>query len=205
MYKRARFSIFVIVSSRKLDLKNGPNTEPKSPLQECKKAHGEKVMAWVGIVDGRILPVVWFEGSVNSNVYLEQVLKNSMWNSVKNLATRRQYWFQQDGASCHVTTECLDFLHEKFGDRIISRRTTHHWPPYSPELSPLDFSFWSQAMAHIIRCEPCSLSELKTIVEDFADNMSEEDIRKMVRHTKKRAELCRDHFGGHFEHMLKKT
>lgn len=163
------------------------------------------MIAWVGIVDGRILPVVWFEGSVNSIVYLEQVLKNSMWNSVKNLAARRQCWFQQDGASCHVTAECLDFLHEKLGDRIISRRTTQHWPPFSPDLSPLDFSPWSQAMAHIIRCEPYSLSELKTIVEDFADNMSEEDIRKMVRYTKKRAKLCRDHFGGHFKHMLKKT
>ena len=32
-------------------------------------------MAWVGIVEGRILPVVWFEGSVNSDVYLEQVFK----------------------------------------------------------------------------------------------------------------------------------
>ena len=32
-------------------------------------------MAWVGMVDGRILLVVWFEGSVNSEAYLEQVLK----------------------------------------------------------------------------------------------------------------------------------
>ena len=194
-------------------LKQSPNKQicrywaPSNPhtVIECKKAHGEKVMAWVGIVDGRILPVVWFQGSVNSNVYLEQVLKNTVWQSVKNLATRRQYWFQHDGASCHVTAECLDFLHAKFGERIISRRTIHHWPPYSPDLSPLDFSFWSQAMAHIIRCEPSTLTELKNIVEDFAADMREEDIRKMVQHTKKRAELCKDNFGGHFEHLLKKT
>ena len=30
----------------------------------CKKAHGAKVMAWVGIVDGQVLPVHWFSGSV---------------------------------------------------------------------------------------------------------------------------------------------
>ena len=132
-------------------LKQSPNKQisrywaPSNPhtVIECKKAHGEKVMAWVGIVDGRILPVVWFQGSVNSKVYLEQVLKNTVWQSVKNLATRIQYWFQQDGASCHVTAECLDFLHAKFGERIISRSTIHHWPPYSPDLSPLDFSVWS--------------------------------------------------------------
>ena len=26
----------------------------------CNKAHGAKVMAWVGIVDGQVLPVHWF-------------------------------------------------------------------------------------------------------------------------------------------------
>ena len=52
-------------------LKQSPNKQicrhwaPSNPhtVIECKKAHDEKVMAWVGIVDGRILPVVWFQGS----------------------------------------------------------------------------------------------------------------------------------------------
>ena len=70
-----------------------------SAVIECKKAHGKKEMAWVGIVDRRILPVIWFQGSVSSNVCLEQVFKNTVWQSVKNLPTRRQYWFQQEGAS----------------------------------------------------------------------------------------------------------
>ena len=34
-----------------------------------------------------------FQGSVNLNVYLEEGLKNTVWQSVKNLAKRRQYWF----------------------------------------------------------------------------------------------------------------
>ena len=77
---------------------------------DCKKAHGQKVMCWAGFVDGACLPIVWFEGSVNHNVYLEKVLKEAVWNSVKSTATRKQIWFQQDGASCHVTPACLDFL-----------------------------------------------------------------------------------------------
>ena len=32
----------------------------------CKKAHGTKIMAWVGIVDGRVLPVYCFNGSVTA-------------------------------------------------------------------------------------------------------------------------------------------
>ena len=45
---------------------------------DCKKAHGQKVMCWAGFVDGACLPIVWFEGSVNHNVYLEKVLKEAV-------------------------------------------------------------------------------------------------------------------------------
>ena len=94
---------------------------------ECKKAHGGKIMAWVGFVDGSFLPVVCFNGSVNGDTYLNQALKGTVWPAVRTIATKRQYWFQQDGASCHVTT-CLNFLKEKFSlkekcrDRLISRK-----------------------------------------------------------------------------------
>ena len=54
-------------------------------------------------------------------------------------------------------------------------------------------------MAHAIRCEPSSTAELKTVVEDVAVSMSEEDGAQY-----KRAELCRDNFRGHFENLLKK-
>ena len=57
------------------------------------------------MVDAITLHVVWFETSVNSDVYLENVLKNSVWQTVKAVAIRRQYWFHQDGAICH-TCDC---------------------------------------------------------------------------------------------------
>lgn len=171
-------------------------------LVECKKAHGAKVMAWVGIIDGHCLPVVWFNESVNAEVYLNRVLKETLWESVKRVATKKQYWFQQDGASCHVTASCLRFLEEKFGERVISRNTAHHWPPYSPDLSPLDFSFWNQAMVHVRKSQPRTLEELKKQVETFASQVPEEQLRKMARHVRKRATLCVQEGGSHFEHLL---
>ena len=152
------------------------------------------------MVDGRILPVVWFQGSVTSTVYLDQVLRvrGTVWPAVKGVATRRGCWYLQDGTSSHIIEECLEFLKAKFGDRVISRRTEHHWPPYSPDLSPLDFSFQSQAMAHMLRCQPLTLKQLKGIIEDFAVNMDEDDVRKMTAHGRRRAELCVQQAGGHF-------
>ena len=120
-----------------------------------------------------------------------------------NMATRQQYWFQQYGANCHVTTRCLEFFKEKFGDRIISRNTDHHhWSPYSPDLSPLDFSVWNQVTINMRKMQPGTLEDLKVIAEDIASTMAEELLRKIVRHTMKRAATCVHENGGHFEHLL---
>ena len=109
-----------------------------------------------------------------------------------------------DGASCHVTPACLDFLKSKFGTRVISRKTEHIWPPYSPDLSPMDFSFWSYVLSHVIRCQPATIQELKMIVSDFISNMEPDYLRKIARQTRRRAEFCVSQNGGHFEHLLKK-
>lgn len=176
---------------------------PTNPhtLIPCKKAHPTKVMAWVGIVDGRCLAVHWFEGPVNGEEYLK-MLQTVMWPAVRGLATRRQYWFQQDGAPCHVTPDVLRFLRSKFGDRLISRKTEHHWPPYSPDLSCLDFCFWTLAVEEVLRHKPQTLEQLKGIVEDFAKNIDADLLRRTARHTRRRAELCCAEGGGHFEHLL---
>ena len=96
----------------------------------------------------------------------------------------------------------MEILHSKFSNRIISRNSEHSWPPNNPDLSRLDFSFWSVVTTHIIQCEPKTVQELKELVEDFARNMDEDMVRRMARHTRRRAELCRSEREGHFEHLL---
>ena len=79
---------------------------------------------------------------------------------------------------------------------------------YSPELLPLNFSFWSQIMVATAYIYLDVSFELKSIVENFnVDKREEDNIQKMMRHrpTKKRAELtelCKDIFSRHFEHLL---
>ena len=41
------------------------------------------------------------------------------------------WWFQQDGASPCTSKLTLAWLEGHFGDRVISRRTSHPWPPHS--------------------------------------------------------------------------
>ena len=104
------------------------------------------------------------------------------------------------GAPLHVRPAVTCFLKAKFGCRVISRKSERHWPPHSMALTCLDFSFWPQAQEQAIRQKP--LSQLKSIAEDFAGSIGEEQLRPMPRHTRRLAELCCAERGGHFEHLL---
>ena len=105
----------------------------------------------------------------------------------------------------HVTPEVMDFLKSKFGDRLISRKAKHPWPPYSPDLSCLDFSFWSQAAQEFTEQKPETLAELKDIVEGFARRMAVYQLKRMARHTRCRAELCCSERGGTLSTSYRRT
>ena len=78
-----------------------------------------------------------------------------------------------------------------------------HCPLYSPDLSPLDFSFWSPAMTHLCRLRLSTLHELKIIVNDFAANIVETKMRKIAANTKRRTELSMNQQGSSFEHHIR--
>ena len=138
---------------------------------------------------------------VNADSYL-QMLKEEVWLEVRSRATRQQLCFQQDGASCHCTDEVLDFLHSKFHDRVISRRSEFAWPPYSPDLNPLDYFFWGYAMAEAFHQKPATLDELKEVVEDLAAELSGEILGAVMENFRIRCQACMDASGGAFEYFL---
>ena len=130
------------------------------------------------------------------------MLKNEVWPEVRGLAGRRGWWWQQDGAIVHCSDEVLAFLEEKFRGRVISRRGDNPWPPYSPDLNPLDFFFWGFCMAEVFRLKPATIEELKTVVEDLAAELSGDVIRGVMASFRRRCEACIEADGGAFEYLL---
>ena len=59
-------------------------------------------------------------------------------------------------------------------------------------------------MAHVVRCQPATIPELKQVVEDFASNFDPETAKRTARYKRYRSELCVSQAGGHFEHLIKK-
>ena len=192
-----------------------PNTQndvvwaPWHPEEEveCRRQGDSKVMAWCGMVDGRMLRVRWMVDeagrpvSVNGDRY--QSLLQDVWPEVRHQSSRRRYWVMQDGATSHTTAVNLNFLLDKFRGRVISRRSEHFWPPYSPDLNPLDFFVWGYLEAQVKRIKLATMEELRAVVEDVASTVPEEMIRDAAKNVIKRCKACIEASGGHFEYFLK--
>ena len=108
-----------------------------------------------------------------------------------------KYW------SPHTTNDCLKFLQEKFQNRVVSNRLEFFWPAKSPDLNPLDFFFWGIAEKSVYDAKPRSLEQLKKVVELCAKNVSRGTLLKAADNFRKRATLCLENEGSHFEHLLK--
>ena len=166
-----------------------------------------KVMFFVALIDGMVPICHAFlddDGHltpVNGDCYLS-LLQNTVWPKLRYTATRSSLWWMQDGAPPHCTNAVLAFLNEKFRGRVISRRTANPWPAHSPDLNPLDFHFWAAAQNQVFKEKPDSMDSLVQCVTSFAEGYCKETIRRVSRNVLKRATLCLEAEGGHFQHLL---
>ena len=117
-------------------------------------------------------------------------------------AARKQLWWMQDGAPPHCTNDAKAFLLEKFNGRVISRGTERIWPAHSPDINPLDFHFWSAAQREVYCQKPRNIEELVQCVQDFAGAYDQGTIKRVAANVLKRARLCLQAGGGHFQQLL---
>ena len=62
----------------------------------------------------------------------------------------------------------------------------------------MDVGFWPASISEVIKCQPQTVDELKSVVEDWAANIREDELHKMAHNIKKRAQYCINADGGHF-------
>ena len=113
-------------------------------LQDKKRKATKYTRKASGSKNSRKKTVLIDEGTLVIGEIYENVLQNNFWQPLKSQITRRQYWFQQDGAPFHCTSANLKFLPSKFHERVISRRSSFPWAAHSPDPSPLDYWLWNQ-------------------------------------------------------------
>lgn len=98
---------------------------------------------WGGICGNKVIGPYFFDNVLTGIIYYE-FLQNDLPILLENmdLNTRRNMWFQQDGAPIHYHRIVRQFLNQTYPNRWIGRGGTIGWPARSPGLTPIDFFLW---------------------------------------------------------------
>ena len=115
----------------------------------------------------------------------------------------------QDGATSHTANSVLDFLHETFGNRVMSHRypQRHHeglfWPPLGPELTPTWLFLWGYLKEKLYLLKPQNLMEMRARIVQLCNEINEDLCRKFDRNiSTDLREIVRCN-GGHIELVCK--
>lgn len=88
------------------------------------------------------------------------------------------------------------------GGRLISNKCAFRWPPYSPDLNPLDYWFWPYTKMQIQKHEISSLEDLKLLIPLVISEIPAEMIKNAISDFKLRILALKELKGGHFEQTL---
>ena len=138
-----------------------PDTRSSVPL------HSQKVTVWCGFNSRKVFGPYFYEDSesgkavtVTKERYTEMLAQIFPEDSED---VDSEAIFQQDGAPAHTSRMAMEFLSNRFPNRLISKNSDFMmWPPRSPDLNPLDFFFWGFMKQKVHEGSPRSLGKVKT-------------------------------------------
>ena len=108
-------------------------------------------------------------------------------------------WFQQDGATCHTAQATLDVLRPVFKDRFISRRADVVWPPWSCDLTLLDYYLWGALKDKCYADKPKTIDPLKDNIREAIGEIQLYTIDNVLKNWTDRVGYCR---GSHFNEII---
>lgn len=154
-------------------------------------------MVWGGICSSGKTPLIFVEKGVkmNQEIYRRDILEAVVLPWSRQHFGNRQWTFQQDSAPAHRASSVQQWCKDNFPSFISSQE----WPPYSPDLNPMDYSVWSILESRACASRHISVDSLKAALLREWDKISIDELRKIVENFTKRLSLCIKSKGAHFE------
>jgi len=174
------------------------SAEAPGPLAVVEhRQNPESVMVWGGICASGKTPLIFVDQGVkiNQEVYRRDILEAVLLPWAQQHFGDTQWIFQQDSAPAHKAKTTQEWCQAHFPGFI----TSAEWPPYSPDLNPMDYSVWSILEARACATRHKSLKSLKQSLSREWDRLSPEDLRPIAQNFKSRLGFCIAAGGGHFE------
>lgn len=163
------------------------------------------VNVWAGIIGNHIIGPHFIEGHLSGGTYLDMLTRviPTLMDDIP-LGFLRNIVYQHDGAPAHYSRSVREHLNQTFEDRWIGRGGPVPWPARSPDLTPLDYFFWGEAKRLVYREEAHNVQDLKNKICAAFEILKVKtlDIHSLKSHTLRRAQLCVERNGLHFEQLL---
>lgn len=163
---------------------------------------------WAGIIGDQILGPYFIEGHLTGGSYLD-MLRGVIADFLDDvpLTYLQNLYYHHDGAPPHYARDVRAYLASEYGDRWIGRGGPVPWPPRSPDLTPCDFFLWGEIKRRVYVEEAQSRDELRAKIISAFDEVKSDRLVLMRLKTNvlKRARLCLERNGRHFEQLLKYT
>ena len=166
----------------------------------CRNQGSQSVMVWLGLYDERLVGPYFFEGTVSGQSYL-QLLRDRVVPDLRAAGTFPT-WFQQDGAPPHYAVIVRQYLDETFPGHWIGRGGFQEWSARSPDMNPLDFSIWGILKDRVYKHEIQNIDTLKQKIQEECLSFTNIELRNIYDNMAKRALLCAENHGQHFEQLL---
>lgn len=154
-------------------------------------------MVWAGICASGKTPLVFVnpEAKINKNYYLREILQKVLKPWARRHFGAREWISQQDSAPAHKAREVQDWCRDNFPGFISAQE----WPPYSPDLNPMDYSIWAILEARACATPHKNLDSLRRALRREWNKISVQELRRIAENFPKRLGLCIKAKGGHFE------
>lgn len=158
---------------------------------------------WCGMLANQIIGPLFYRGSLTGQRYL-QFLQNDIEDLLEGLPLQiyNNIIWQQDGAPPHAVREVVVYLNGRYNE-WIGRNGTIHWPPNSPDITPMDTFLWGHLKNIVYQRPNRNIDELQQKIVNEIDRLNQDHniIRDSLERLKRGHRSCFENNGGHIEHL----
>lgn len=158
-------------------------------MKGTKQGHGGSVMVWGGVSEQEQTQLVFVDGNLNGQRYINEVLEPVVLPLAQNHGD--QFILMDDNARPHRA----NLVHRFLADHHIQRMDP--WPSCSPDMNPIE-TLWDQlGKAVNDRIQPRDrLPQLRRYLTEEWNNMPQQRIARLVTSMRRRcAALIHSHGG----------
>lgn len=167
--------------------RHNPNIVHETPVKTA------SLTVWAAINFNGLMSYKIMRETMNGERYCQILNENVV--PILTAQGHATWFFQQDGAPPHYSVEARRILDERLDGRWIGRRGPIEWPARSPDLTPVDYWFWSYLRGRVFNppdIQYPNLDALQRKIEEEITLIPLDMYRRSAKDFLKRVRQCLD-------------